>query len=100
MGLSDFLFMCRYLLPLPFHAMTSLHPHSFQGYDISTCINLCTRVLDRSIVDQVSPLGRNTAFIDKIYFVVAFLKVGTFIREGPKAKSHSLVCLAADLVST
>ena len=82
-----------------FHAVTSLHLPSFQGNDISTCTIVCTRVLDKSIVDQDSPLGRNTTFIDKIYFVVAFLKVGTFIREGPKAKSHSLVCLAADLVS-
>ena len=100
MGLSNFLFMRRYLLPLLFHAVTSLHPHSFQRNDISTCTIVCTRVLDKSIVDQDCPVGRNIAFIDKIYCVVTFLKSAHFIRERPKAKSHSLVCLPADLVST
>ena len=48
MGLSDFLFMCRYLVvPLLFHAVTSLHPPSFQRNDISTCTIVCTRVLDK-----------------------------------------------------
>ena len=73
MGLSDFLFMCRYLLvPLLFHAVTSLHPPSFQRNDISTRTTVCTRVLDKSIVDQDPPVGRNTTFIDKIYFLWPF----------------------------
>ena len=68
MELSDFLFMHRYLLvPLLFHAVTSLHPPSFQRNDISTSTTVCTRVLDKSIVDRDSPLGRNTTFIDKIF---------------------------------
>ena len=52
MGLSDFLFLRRYLLPLLFLAVTSLHPPSFQRNDISTCTTVCRRVLDKSIVDQ------------------------------------------------
>ena len=73
------------LIPFLFHAVTSLHPPSFHRNDIFTCTTVCTRVLDKSIVDQDSPLGTNATFIDKVYFVMAVLKVGTFYQRGPKS---------------
>ena len=37
--MNEFLFWCRHpLVPLLFHEVTSLHPHSFQRNDFSTCI--------------------------------------------------------------
>ena len=37
--MNEFLFWRRHpLVPLLFHEVKSLHPHSFQGNDFSTCI--------------------------------------------------------------
>ena len=37
--INDFLSRSRYLVPLLFHEVTSLHPPSFQRNDFSTCIH-------------------------------------------------------------